>query len=85
MSSKELSRSEVVVDPPKPWLIYATVLTQEQIQSLVNGGAVELNLYVNHDTHIRVTVMGDHDKDIEGEQVIKTDRNFPMKGSWFDK
>ena len=81
MSERELSRQEVVVDPPKPWLIYAAVLTKEQIESLASNGAVELNLYVTSDCHIRVNLFGDHENEID--RVDKVEGNFPMKGSWF--
>ena len=78
---KQKSHTEVIVDPPKPWLIYAVALTKEQVKSLANNGAVELNLYVTSECHIRVNVFGDHENEID--KVEKVDANFPMKGSWF--
>lgn len=81
MSEKKLSREEVAIELPPPWLIYAKQLTKEEIQSLIDGKAIELNLYVVNDTHIRVTLFGDSDEDIE--EVVKSNRSYPMKGSWF--
>lgn len=59
MFEKKLSREEVAIDLPPPWLIYAKQLTKEEIQLLIDGKAIELNLYVVNDTYIRVTLFGE--------------------------
>lgn len=83
-TSQKLSRSEVVVEPPKPTLIYSVSLTDYQIESLKKDGAVELNLYVTSEFYIRVNIFGDHENEIDKGKISKLNSNFPMRGSWFE-
>lgn len=83
-NEKKLSRSELVIEPPKPTLIYAVSLTNYQIESLKKDGAVELNLYVTSEFYIRVNIFGDHENEIDEGKISKLDGNFPMRGSWFE-
>lgn len=81
MAKQELSHSELVVEPVKPTLRYATALTKEQLKLIQDGGGISLNLYVTNEFWIEVMIFGEHDNDIE--KIEKLKRNFPMQGSWF--
>jgi hypothetical protein len=80
---KQLSRSELVVEPVKPTLRYAAALTSEHMEAIQANGAVVLNLYVTSEFWIELTIYGDHDDEIDESKIIRDKPASPMQGSWF--